>query len=111
MSLTKRRRDKRFNNFVMIPRKVLEDEAWKHFSSSAKLFYIYLKGRYNGQNNGHIRLYYNGLKGTKGLSSPGTISRASSELQAAGWITRRTLGGLHRYFNEYELTGKVDDYL
>lgn len=109
MSLTKRRYSKKSQSFAMIPRKVLHDEEWKRFTSSAKLFYIYLKGKYNGNNNGHVRLYYSELKDIKGLASPGTISKASKELQDAGWISRTQLGGLHRYFNEFRLTGKVDD--
>lgn len=111
MSRTKRGRDKRNNNFVMIPRKILQDEDWRRFTSSAKILYIYLKGRYNGRNNGQIRLYYSQLKTVKGLSSPGTISHAFHELKEAGWITPTKYGGLFRHFNEYKLTGKVDDYL
>ena len=111
MSWAKSRRDKRKNNFVMIPRKILHNEEWERFTSSAKLLYIYLKGHYNGSNNGQIRLYYSQLKPVKGLSSSGTISNAFHELEEAGWIFPTKHGGLFRYFNEYKLTGKVDDYL
>ncbi len=46
---------------------MLKSKEWKGLSASAKLFYIYLKGKYNGQNNGEIRLYYSELDGVKGL--------------------------------------------
>jgi len=62
-------------------------------------------------NNGQIRLYYSELKGVKGLSSPSTISKALKELEAKEWIKRTMMGGFHRHFNEFELTGKYDDHV
>lgn len=111
MSYSKRKRDKGYKSFVMLPRKMLREKEWQKLSSKAKLFYIHLKAKYNGHNNGQIRLYYSELKGLCGLSSPSTISRAQEELEEKGWIKRSQLGGLYRYFNEYELTGKFDDHI
>lgn len=111
MSWAKRKKDKRFNNFVMLPRKMLKSKEWKVLSPPGKLFYIHLKGKYNGHNNGNIRLYYSELKGIKGISSDSTISKAIQELEEKGWIKRTKLGGLYRHFNEFKLTGKYDDYL
>lgn len=109
MSVSKRRSEKRHKSFVMLSRKMLRDKNWKDLSSAAKLFYIYLKGKFNGHNNGKIRLSYTELKGVRGISSPATISSASKELQKSGWIKRKKIGGLYRHVNEYELTGKYDD--
>jgi predicted transcriptional regulator len=95
----------------MLPRKMLRSEAWKDLNAAAKILYIYIKGKYNGSNNGDIRLYYSELKGVKGCSSSATVSKASKELQEKGWIKRKKLGGLYRYCNEYELTGEHDAYL
>lgn len=111
MSWAKRKRDRGHKSFVMLPRKMLRHQEWKMFNPAAKIIYIHLKGKYNGHNNGEIRLYYSELKGIKGLSSPSTISKAFRELEIKGWIKRTKLGGLYKYFNDYELTGKVDDYL
>ena len=111
MSRTRRRKYKDYKSFVMLPRKMLRSEEWKELSPAAKLFYIHLKGKYNGRNNGEIRLYYSELKGIKGISSPSTISAANKELEEKGWIKRTILGGLYRTINEYKLTGNFDDYL
>jgi len=95
----------------MFPRKTLRSKEWKDLSPAAKILYIHLKGKYNGSNNGEIRLYYSELYGIKGISSNSTISKAFKELEQKEWIKRTQLGGIYRYFNNYELTGKYDDYL
>lgn len=99
-------------SFVMIPRRLLFNcEEWKKLSPPAKQLYIMIKARYNGSNNGDISLPYSALKGHRGLSSSATISKASSELQEAGFIERRQMGGLYRRANYYRLTGRFDDHL
>ena len=95
----------------MLARKMLKDQNWNDLSPAAKLFYIYLKAKFNGSNNGNIRLHYSELNGVKGLSSPSTISRAIKELEKKEWIKRTKLGGLYRHINEYELTGNYDECL
>lgn len=111
MTRPSRRRGRNFNDFIMFPRKALRHEDWKGFSPAAKILYLYLKGRFNGHNNGDIHLHYSELKGVKGLSSPSSISRGFKELEEKEWVSRTRIGGLHRYSNKFELTGKVDDYL
>ena len=112
MSVRKRRRSKGYKSFVMLARKMLlSNEEWKELSSAAKLFYIYLKSKYNGINNGNIKLHYSELKGVIGISSHSTISKAIKELEKKEWIKRTKLGGLYRHINEYELTGNYDKYL
>ena len=111
MSISKRKKDRGYKSFVMLPRKMLRIKEWTELRPAAKIFYIYLKGKYNGSNNGKIRLYYSELNGVKGISSPSTISGAIKELEVKGWIKRKEIGGLYRHFNEYELTGEYDDYL
>lgn len=111
MSRARRRKDRGHKSFVMLPRKMLRRKEWKELNPAAKILYLYLKAKYNGSNNGEIRLYYSELKGIKGISSPSTISKATRELENEGWIERTKKGGLYRYFNEYKLTGKFDDYL
>jgi len=106
-----RRRNKGYKSFVMLPRKMIRSQEWKNLGPAAKILYIHLKGKYNGHNNGEIRLYYSELKGIQGLLSPSTVSKAFKELEEEGWIKRTKLGGLYRTINEYELTGNFDDYI
>lgn len=102
----------RASSFVMIGRgMLLRVNEWKELSAAAKIIYIYLKAKFNGHNNGQIRLYYSELRGVKGISSPSTISRAFQELEEKEWIRRTNLGGLYRRINEYGLTGRYDDHI
>ena len=98
-------------SFVGLPRRMLlKCEAWKRLSAAAKILYTYIKAKYNGSNNGQIKLHYSEMKGVKGCSTNRTISKASKELQAKGWIERTKIGGLYRYENLYRLTFKYDDF-
>lgn len=113
MAHSKKNRKKysNFNNFVALPRKTLWSQEWKELSTSAKLFYIQLKAKYNGDNNGKIRLHYSELNGIKGISSSSAIANAIKELEKKEWIKRTRRGGLHRFHNVFELTGKYDDHI
>lgn len=95
----------------MLPRKMLKMKEWKELTPKAKTLYIHLKAKFNGSNNGQIRLYYSELKDMKGFSSHNTISSSFKELENKEWIERTEIGGLYRHFNEYKLTGKYDEYL
>ena len=75
MSISKRRREKIPKSFVMLPRMTLNREHWRELSPSVKILYVHLKAKYNGQNNGQIRLHYSELVGIKGLSSPSTNNK------------------------------------
>lgn len=110
MGWAKRNKKKIHEPFVMIGRSMLlRCKEWKELSPAAKILYLYLKAKYNGSNNGSIRLYYSELKDVKGVSSPSTISKAIKEIEKKGWIKRTIYGGLYRHFNDYELSGKYDD--
>lgn len=95
---------------IGIERRTLKQEPWRGLSAAAKIFYIHLKGRYNGLNNGDIRLPYSAMKDVKGCSHPRTISAALKELQHDSWIRIRIHGGLYRHNNYYELTFEHDFY-
>lgn len=113
MVRTKQRKKKnsKFNNFVALPRKMIRSEEWKKLSLPAREFYLQLKAKYNGRNNGEIKLHYSEFKGNRGISSASTISKAILELEVKGWIERTRFGGLHRYSNLFKLTGNYDDHL
>jgi hypothetical protein len=110
--MSKKKARYQHKSFVMPGRgMLLKSPERKSLSAAEKLAYIYLKAKFNGINNGGIRLYYSELKGVKGLSSHSTISKALKELEAKEWIKRTIKGGLYRHFNEFELTGKYDDHI
>lgn len=105
----KRRRRKKHNSFVMLDRWLLfQCKEWQDLSNSARVLYVLLKGKYNGSNNGEIRLYYSELLKYKGFSSSSTIRKAIKELEEKGWIGRTRIGGLIRYSNKFKLTGRYD---
>jgi len=111
MSFSKRKKDLK-GNFIMIGREMLFGcPEWKKLSGAAKLLYITLKGKYNGFNNGEIKLCYSELKGVRGLSSSSTIAKAFKELVDKEWIIHVGMGGLYRHPNVYELTGKYDRHI
>ena len=87
---------------------LFNNPEWKNLSSSAKLFYLYLKASYNSFNNGEIILSYSLLKNTKGISSPKTISKAIRELEKKEWVKVTNRGGMYGNSNRYKLTWKYD---
>jgi predicted transcriptional regulator len=98
--------------FVMLSRNMLlECPEWQALSAAAKILYPIIKSKYNGVNNGEIKLYYSELKDMNGLRSPATISKAFRELEQKGWIRRTQQGGLYRHINKYELTGQYDNLI
>jgi len=109
--MKKGRRDRSCPPFVALSKDLLlkRHEFWD-LSPAARDLYLLLKSRYTGANNGTIRLYYSEIKKLKisGLRGDKVISRAFFELEAEGWILRTKIGGLHRFINEYRLSGKHD---
>ena len=95
---------------IGIERRTLKMKEWRGLIGAAKIFYLHLKGRYNGSNNGEIELPYRAMKDVEGCRNPRTISRASKELQKKEWIEIEKRGGLYRHKNLYKLTFKYDFY-
>ena len=75
----------------------------------AKVFYIYLKCKYNGHNNGEIQLHFSELSQQPGFASRSGFYKAARELEKAGWAARTNRGGLYRNPNTYRLTGTFDE--
>lgn len=85
--------------------------SWRQLSPRAKIFYLYLKAKYNAQNNGEIQLHFSELSDQPDFRSRKAFYGSSKELIAAGWLERTNPGGLHRNPNTYRLTGKYDEML
>jgi hypothetical protein len=109
----KQRTGKGYSNppFVAISRRALFSEEWANLTPKEKIFYIQLKARYNGSNNGQITFPYKKAQHIKGLQSARTISSAAQGLEDKEWIERSMEGGLHRYTTKYRLTFKYDDFV
>ncbi len=107
--MKKGRRDTHSSSFVALPRGMILGPEWKSLSPGARCLYINLKAKFNGANNGEIKLCYSELKDTAGFRSPKSISAGLKELEGAGWIVRTHFGGLYRFQNLYRLTGRFDD--
>lgn len=97
-------------SFVGIDRRALRSESWRNLSLRARIFYIHLKGNFNGENNGDIGLCFSELSGHPGLSSRKAFYGAAKELEKSGWIRRKKGGGLYRHPNRYEITGAFDSF-
>jgi len=112
--ITRRRRRRRRGILphVGIQRDALFKDEWKGLSPEAKIFYVQLKAKYNGSNNGEIKLTYREMIGIKGCngSCHRTVSNAIRELEQKEWIIIRQFGGLYRKINKYELTFKHEGY-
>ena len=87
---------------------------WAALSPQAKTLYLLLKAKRNPvKNDGTVKLSYRELKkiGYRGLRRPATVSKFYLELELAGWICKRDVGGgLFGKSIFYILTAKFDRY-
>jgi hypothetical protein len=97
-----------YSSFVGLERKTLRSEEWRRLTMRAKIFYIHLKAKFNGTNNGQIQLHFSELSDQPGFNSKRDFYGAAKELITAEWIERTNPGGLYRNPNTYRLTGKYD---
>lgn len=94
--------------YTKMPRETIFSKEWANLSPAAKIIYIQLKGKYNSNNNGRIKLCYSELRKIAGLKCSRSISKGFRELEQKKWIRRTKLGGAYGRSNEYELTGNHD---
>ena len=84
----------------------LKSEAWRSLSGAAVKVWFELHTRYNGGNNGNVRLSMNEAVTALGISK-GTAQRAFTELQEKGFIALQSPGNwYHRRAHEWRLTTK-----
>ena len=108
----KKGKNNRHVSFVAIERGVMfKCKSWRGLSLRAKIFYQYLKAKYNGRNNGEIQLHFSELSDQPGFRSRRAFYGAAKELIAEGWVERTNPGGLYRNPNTYKLTGRFDAML
>jgi hypothetical protein len=107
----KGKKDVSYLPFIRLAKELLyKCPEWWELHPGSRDIYLLLKGKYNGVNNGQLRLYYSEIRKRKirGLRSDKAISRAFRELESKGLVERTKIGGLYHYINEYRLTGKYD---
>jgi len=92
--------------YVPLPYAVLKSPAWRSLSGAAVKVFLELHTRYNGGNNGNVRLSMNEAARALGIGKA-TTQRAFAELQAKGFIVLTTPGNwYHRRAHEWRLTHK-----
>lgn len=95
--------------FLALPYAVLKSEAWRSLSGAAVKVLFELHTRFNGSNNGRVRLSMNEAVAALGIGK-GTAQRAFCELQDKGFIALTTAGNwYHRRAHEWRLTMKPVD--
>lgn len=84
----------------------LKSAAWRSLSGAAVKVWFELHTRFNGSNNGNVRLSMNEAVKALGISK-GTAQRAFVELEEKGFIVLHTPGNwYHRQAHEWRLTTK-----
>lgn len=99
-------RSKTASRFVMLEEYLLRSDAWQEASPNARAALIELLRRYNGTNNGSIRMGVRELGPLLGRSHH-YAARALLELEELGFIECKSLGGFamrNRKASEYLLT-------
>lgn len=87
----------------------LKSSAWRSLSGAAVKVWLELHTRYNGSNNGNVRLSMNEAVSALGIGK-GTAQRAFQELQDKGFIALVEQGNwYHRRAHEWRLTTKPMD--
>ena len=87
--------------FAMIYKHMLATNAWRQLSNPARVAYIHLKAKYNGQNAKNLSLTYNEMQP---FMCRRTFRNAIKQLVEYGFIEIVNKGGLMRNPNIYALT-------
>ena len=74
-----------------LPIDTLNHPAWRSLSGNAIKLFLELRSRFNGSNNGSLRLSYDEAVNLLGMSK-GTVGRAYKELEQCGFIKKMKEG-------------------
>lgn len=97
---------KKEGQYVPLPYAQIKSAAWRSLSGSAVKVWLELHTRYNGGNNGKVRLSLEEASGVLGLGKA-TVQRAYTELEAKGFIVLMSKGNFYsRRAHEWRLTNK-----
>lgn len=92
--------------YVPLPYALLKSKAWRSLNGAAVKVFLELHTRFNGGNNGQVRLSMNEATEALGIGKA-TAQRAFTELQDKGLIVLTAPGNwYHRRAHEWRLTDK-----
>lgn len=92
--------------YLPLPYAVLKSAAWRSLSGAAVKVLMELHTRFNGSNNGKVRLSMNEATQALGLGKA-TVQRAFVELEQKGFVALTAPGNwYHRRAHEWRLTMK-----
>lgn len=85
---------------------MLKSDAWRDLSGAAVKVFMELHTRFNGSNNGMVRLSYAEAASALGMGKA-TVQRAFADLAAKGFVVLEREGNwYHRQAHEWRLTTK-----
>ncbi len=85
---------------------MLKSDAWRDLSGAAVKLFLELHTRFNGSNNGNVRLSYGEAAEALGMGKA-TVQRAFGDLMAKGFVALEKEGNwYHRQTHEWRLTTK-----
>lgn len=93
--------------FIMVFKALLKDPSWRKLSNSAKIIYIYMRGKFNSETLSVVTLAYSEMQD---MMSSRTISKGFKELQEAGFIEKVKQGGLFGGICSYRFIGQYRDF-
>lgn len=103
MGKSKRREE---GQYVPLPYAQLKSPAWRSLSGAAVKLWLELHTRFNGGNNGRLRLSYAEASEALGMGKA-TVKRAYAELVSHGFLVLEKEGNFyHRLAHEWRLTTK-----
>lgn len=92
--------------YAPLPYALLKSEAWRHLSGAAVKVFLELHTRFNGSNNGKLRLSYAEAAAALGMGKA-TVRRAFQDLQEKGLVVLVREGNwYHRQAHEWRMTIK-----
>ena len=89
-------RSKTGGKFVALPDPLITSEAWRSLSGSAVRYYIELRRRFNGWNNGDLHLTLDEAATVLRMGRNTTV-KAQKELLEKGFIYRTQRSGFHQH--------------
>ncbi len=95
-----RRVKNRLPPFVPVFREMLKSRAWEKLGCPARVAYVHLKAKCNGQGGEELTLSY---KEMERFMHRHTFSGALRELEEYGFISRTQRGGLYRRRNYFKV--------